>query len=135
MGKRHKQKATDLGLYMLRAHTRSVLTRYLYLSLQPARIGTSLSGRAFFGWVSIRPTRNFEHALIFVHDIEKCIGKLSSLDRDILTRIVIQEYTQAEAANLLGMSVRTICYKFPAALDALTEKLIEAELLILPDAA
>jgi DNA-directed RNA polymerase specialized sigma24 family protein len=50
----------------------------------------------------------------------------------MLSRIVLQEYTQAEAATLLGMSVRTISYKFPKALDSLTEKLLEADLLVLP---
>jgi DNA-directed RNA polymerase specialized sigma24 family protein len=50
----------------------------------------------------------------------------------MLSRIVLQEYTQAEAATLLGMSVRSICYKFPAALDRLTEKLLESGLLVLP---
>jgi hypothetical protein len=33
---------------------------------------------------------------------------------------------------LLGMSVRTVSYKFPLALDRLTEKLLEADLLVLP---
>jgi hypothetical protein len=31
------------------------------------------------------------------------------------------------------MCVRTVAYKFPAALDRLTEKLLEAGLLVLPD--
>jgi DNA-directed RNA polymerase specialized sigma24 family protein len=50
----------------------------------------------------------------------------------MLSRIVLQEYTQAEAATLLGMSVRAISYKLPQAVDRLTEKLMEAGLLILP---
>ena len=57
---------------------------------------------------------------------------MNSLDRKMLSRIVLQEYTQAEAASLLGMSVRTISYKFPQALDRLTEKLLESGLLVLP---
>lgn len=70
--------------------------------------------------------------MIFVLDVEKCLDKLGSLDRQMLSRIVLQEYTQAEAASLLGMSVRAISYKFPLALDRLTEKLLESDLLILP---
>jgi hypothetical protein len=50
----------------------------------------------------------------------------------MLCRIVLQEYTQVEAAVLIGMSVRAISYKFPQALDRLTEKLLESGLLILP---
>jgi DNA-directed RNA polymerase specialized sigma24 family protein len=84
------------------------------------------------GWCSSRPIRTFEDAVIFVLDIEKCLSQLGSLDRMLLSRIVLQEYTQAEAATLLGMSVRTVCYKFPQALDRLTEKLLESGLLVLP---
>ena len=59
-------------------------------------------------------------------------SQLGSLDRQMLCRIVLQEYTQVEAAVLIGMSVRAISYKFPQALDRLTEKLLESGLLILP---
>ena len=76
--------------------------------------------------------RTFEDAVIFVLDVESCLNKLGALDRQMLSRIVLQEYTQAEAAVLLGMSVRTISYKFPKALDRLTEKLLETGLLVLP---
>jgi DNA-directed RNA polymerase specialized sigma24 family protein len=81
---------------------------------------------------SSRPIRTFEDAVIFVLDMEKCLDQLGSLDRQMLSRIVLQEYTQAEAASLIGMSVRTVSYKFPMALDRLTEKLIERSLLVLP---
>ncbi len=50
----------------------------------------------------------------------------------MLSRIVLQEYTQAEAAMMLGMSVRAISYKLPQALDRLTEKLLTSGLLVLP---
>jgi len=77
--------------------------------------------------------KTFEDAVIFVMDIEQCINHLGSLDRELLSKIVIQEYTQVEAANLLGMSVRAVGYKFPEALDHLTEFLLASHLLILSD--
>ncbi len=45
----------------------------------------------------------------------------------MLNRIVLQEYTQAETASLLGMNVRTVCYRFPQAVDRLTEKLFRSQ--------
>jgi DNA-directed RNA polymerase specialized sigma24 family protein len=84
------------------------------------------------GWCSSRPIRTFEDAVIFVLDVERCLNQLGSLDRMMLSRIVLQEYTQAEAASLLGMAVRTVSYKFPRALDKLTEKLLASGLLVLP---
>lgn len=64
--------------------------------------------------------------------MEKCLEQLGILDRHLLSRIVLQEYTQAETAALLGMSTRAASYKFPQALDRLTEKLLELGLLVLP---
>jgi DNA-directed RNA polymerase specialized sigma24 family protein len=100
--------------------------------MQVGRAPSILGSPIGRGWVSSRPVKTFEDAVIFVLDVETCLDKLGSLDRQMLCRIVLQEYTQAEAANILGMSVRTISYKFPLALDRLTERLLTAGLLILP---
>jgi hypothetical protein len=115
-----------------RKHTEKMLRRYLYASMQVGRAPSVLGDSVGRGWVSSRPIRTFEDAVIFVLDMESCLTRLGSLDRQMLSRIVLQEYTQAEAATLLGMSVRTICYKFPQALDRLTQKLLDAGLLVLP---
>ncbi|MGA2890305.1 MAG: sigma factor-like helix-turn-helix DNA-binding protein [Terracidiphilus sp.] len=124
------EPVVSLGFY--RKHTESLLRRYLYASMQVGRAPNILGDSVGRGWCSSRPIRTFEDAVIFVLDVERCLHQLNSLDRMMLNRIVIQEYTQAEAASLLGMAVRTISYKFPAALDRLTEKLLESGLLILP---
>jgi hypothetical protein len=124
------QPPANLAFY--RRHTESLLRRYLYASMQVGRAPSLLSDPVSRGWASSRRIRTFEDAVIFVLDIEKCISHLGSLDREILSRIVLQEYTQAETAVLLGMAIRTISYKYPLAVDRLTEKLLAASLLILP---
>ena len=53
--------------------------------------------------------------------------------RQMISRILLQEYTQAETAVLLGISVRTIYIKLPQAIDRLTESLVESDLLTLPN--
>jgi DNA-directed RNA polymerase specialized sigma24 family protein len=116
-----------------RKHTEKMLRRYLYASMQVGRAPSILGDPIARGWVSSRPVRTFEDAVIFVLDIENCINQLGSLDRHLLCRIVIQEYTQTETASLLGMSVRTVSYKYPQAIDRLTEHLLEAGLLLLPE--
>jgi DNA-directed RNA polymerase specialized sigma24 family protein len=121
-----------VSLAFYRKHTENMLRRYLYASMQVGRAPSILGEPIARGWVSSRPVRTFEDAVIFVLDVETCLNQLGSLDRQMLCRIVIQEYTQAEAATLLGMSVRAICYKFPQAVDRLTEKLLETGLLVLP---
>ena len=109
-----------------------MLRRYLYASMLVGRAPEILSDSVGRGWVSSRPIRTFEDAVIFVLDVERCLDKLSRLDRQMLSRIVLQEYTQAETADLLGMGVRTVSYKFPQALDRLTRLLLDAGLLVLP---
>jgi hypothetical protein len=121
-----------VSLAFYRKHTEKMLRRYLYASMQVGRAPNILGDPIGRGWVSSRPVRTFEDAVIFVLDVETCVNHLGSLDRQMLCRIVIQEYTQAEAATLLGMSVRAVAYKFPQAIDRLTEKLLEAGLLVLP---
>jgi hypothetical protein len=122
----------DASLAFYRKHTESLLRRYLYASMQVGRAPSLLADSVGRGWVSSRPVRSFEDAVIFVLDVESCINKLGCLDRMILSRVVLQEYTQLEAAALLGMAGRTISYKFPRALDRLTELLLDAGLLVLP---
>jgi hypothetical protein len=121
-----------VSLAFYRKHTEKILRRYLYASMQVGRAPAILSEPVGRGWASSRPVRTFEDAVIFVLDVERCLDRLGSLDRQILSRVVLQEYTQAEAAVLLGMSVRTISSKFPDALDRLTERLLETGLLVLP---
>ena len=116
-----------------RKHTENMLRRYLYASMQVGRSPSILGDSVGRGWCSSRPIRTFEDAVIFVLDMESCLDRLEELDRQMLYRVVLQEYTQAETAALLGMSVRTVCYKLPQAVDRLTEKLLQAGLLVVPD--
>jgi hypothetical protein len=124
--------APDISVAFYRKHTESLLRRYLYASMQVGRTPSILGDPVARGWASSRPVRTFEDAIIFVLDVEKCLNQLGSLDRQLLSRIVLQEYTQAETATLLGMCVRTVSYKFPQAVDRLTEKLLQSGLLVLP---
>jgi DNA-directed RNA polymerase specialized sigma24 family protein len=109
-----------------------MLRRYLYASMQVGRAPSILGEPVARGWASSRPVRTFEDVVIFVLDMEKCLDQLNSLDRQLLSRIVLQEYTHAEVSTLLGMSTRSVCSRLPQAIDRLTEKLLDAGLLVLP---
>lgn len=126
------EKESRTGLAFYRKHTEKMLRRYLYASMQVGRAPSILGEPIGRGWVSSRPVRTFEDAVIFVLDVEACLNRLDSLDRQMLSRIVLQEYTQAEAADMLGISLRSVTSKYPQALDRLTEKLLDAGLLLLP---
>ena len=116
-----------------RKHTERMLYRYLYASMQVGRTPSILDENVGRGWVSSRKVRTFEDALIFVLDVERCLNRLPTLDRQIISRVLIQQFTHAETAEFMGMSVRSISVKLPQAIDRLTEMLVEKDLLILSD--
>ena len=124
-----QQKGPSVSLAFYRKHTESLLRRYLYVSMQVGRTPSVMHEPMERGNVSSRRLRTFEDAVVFVLDVEACMGKLSALERLILNRMVLQEYTQSETAALLGMSVRAVSYKLPIALDRMTETLLEYGLL------
>jgi RNA polymerase sigma factor (sigma-70 family) len=126
------EAAPGVSLAFYRKHTEKTLRRYLYASMLVGRAPAILGEPIGRGWVSSRKVKTFEDAVIFVLDIENCLKKLGHVDQAILSRMVLQEYTQEETAAMLGVSVRTISSKYKKALDSLTELLLHAGLLILP---
>jgi hypothetical protein len=54
------------------------------------------------------------------------------IDREILSKVVLQEYTQTETAVLLGIGARHMTNRFAVALDRLSEKLLQSGLLVVP---
>lgn len=116
-----------------RKHTENLLRRYLYASTQVGRSPDLLGESVGRGWVSSRRVKTFEDALIFVLDVERCLRCLPGIERQLISRIILQEYTQAETAVLLGISTRTITTRLPQAIDRLTQNLVTCGLLVLPD--
>lgn len=125
--------AASGGIAFYRRHTEKMLKRYLCASMLVGRAPSLLGDPVGRGWASSRPVRTFEDSVIFVLDMERCLDKLDWLDRQILGKVVLQDYTQTETAGLLGMSVRTMSFRLPEALDRLTQILLAADLLVLPD--
>jgi hypothetical protein len=123
----------DICFAFYRKHTEKMLRRYLYASMLVGRAPAILSEPIGRGWVSSRRVKTFEDAVIFVLDVERCLDRLGEVDRSLLSRIALQEYTHSETAKLLGCSLRAISYKYPLALDRLTELLSKAGLLVLPN--
>jgi DNA-directed RNA polymerase specialized sigma24 family protein len=72
---------------------------------------------------------NFEDAVIFLFDIEKCLKRLDPFGRELIARIALQEYTQEETAQLIGHSVRTIVRKYAETIDTLSRIFLDLELL------
>jgi DNA-directed RNA polymerase specialized sigma24 family protein len=119
----------DPGLWIYRQRTAGVLQRYFRLSLEIGRL-PSVLGREFFRTrFNQRQNVSFENAVIFVHDVERCLEKLDVFSQEVLVWVVLQGYSQEEASRLLGCARRTVMRHLPEALDRLSEILLEARLL------
>ena len=119
--------ASSLAFY--RRYTELLLRRYMQVSLRMGRVPSALGNCVFRGRVSSRQVQSFEDAVIFVYDVERCMKQLSPEEKELIARIALQEYTQTEAAELTGQSLRTVVRKYGDAVDRLTGIFLEKELL------
>ena len=128
----HRLPAPVNTLAFYRKQTQKILRRYLCSSMLVGRMPTIFKEPFQHGWASHCPVETFEDSVIFVLDMEKCLDRLSALDRVLISRIVLQEYSMGETALLLNRSERLISRRFGEAIDHLTEILLETGILRLP---
>ncbi len=112
-----------------RRRTVAMLRRYMRYAIETGRL-PSVLGREFFrAKVTSYTVVTFEDRVIFVHDMEMCLARLDEFSRRVLSRVVLQEYEQEEAAHLLGCTRMTVHRKLVEALDRLKDILLEVGLL------
>jgi len=124
-----RPQAEGASLTAYRGRTMGLLRRYFRMSLDIGRL-PSLLGREFFrARVTSYHVHSFEDVVILVHDVERCLDRLDEFARELVARVVLQEYTWDEAAVLMGCSRRTVARRFPRTLDRLSEIFLEVGLL------
>ena len=112
-----------------RKRTILMLRKYMQYSIETGRL-PSLLGREFFrAKVTTYTVATFEDRVIFVHDMETCLGRLDEFSRQLIGRHVLQEHDRWATARLLNCSEKTVRRMTPLALDMLTEILLEVGLL------
>jgi hypothetical protein len=124
---RSAKPPAELAFY--RKYTEGMLRRYMYRSMEIGRVPSLLGDFSFRGKSSSRKAYTFEDSVIFVHDVERCLVRLNPVERELVGRIALQEYTLAETAELTGMSVRTVVRRYTEALDRLTQVFLHRKLL------
>jgi hypothetical protein len=117
------------SLAFYRRYTELLLRRYMQVSMRMGRVPSILGSCMFRGKVSSYRIHTFEDAVIFVYDIEKCLKQLDAEDTELIARIALQEYTQSEAAELTGQSLRSVVRKYGDAVDGLTKIFLDKNLL------
>jgi hypothetical protein len=122
-----EKPAVELAFY--RKYTEAMLRRYLRISIQAGRVPSLLGRELFQGNVTSYRMHSFEDGVIFCFDVEKRLGRLTVMNQQLIKRIGLQEYTQGEAAGMLGLSLRNCIRQYGYALDQLTEMFLEAGML------
>ena len=117
----------ELAFY--RKYTEALLRRYQRVSVEVGRVPSVMGREMFRGHASSYKMTTFEDGIVFCIDVERCIARLRKEDQRIVQRVALQAYTQAEAAPLLGISLRTCVQRYAQAIDRLTEMFLAGRLL------
>lgn len=119
----------DPNLWLYRQRTLRMLRHYMRLSVEVGRL-PSLLGREFFRTrVTSYTSTTFEDLVIFVHDVERTLGKLTESDQRLIARLVFEDHTQRETGDHMGWTERTVQRRFFEAVDMVSEIFLAGGLL------
>jgi hypothetical protein len=119
----------DPDIWLYRKKTTALLRRYMRWSLEAGRVPSLLGRELFRSKISVFTATTFEARVIFLHDIERCLDRLQGFDRQLIARVVLQEYDHEAAARMLRCTRRTLERRLPELLDELSDNLLRADLL------
>lgn len=125
----HLLLTPDPDLWLYRERTLALLKRYLRISIEVGRLPSILGRELFRSKVTSYRMSSFEDGVIFVHDVERALGRLEQFSQQVIALVVFQECTQEETAEALQCGRRTVCREFPAAVDRISEIFLEGGLL------
>ena len=117
----------ELSFY--RKYTEGLLRRYVQMTMEAGRVPSMLGRSVLGGRASSYRIHAFDDAVNFRLDVEKCLRQLDTTEFEVVRRVAMLEYTQAEAAALIGICLRTCVGRYGRAMDKLTGILLEVRLL------
>jgi DNA-directed RNA polymerase specialized sigma24 family protein len=125
----HSDWNQDPNIWLYRKKTAALLQRYMRWSLDAGRVPSLLGRELFRARMTAYTATTFEARVIFLHDVERCLDRLGSFDREIIARVVLQEHDNRQAARILHCTSRTIERRLAEVLDGLSEAFLKAQLI------
>ncbi len=119
----------DPDIWIYRKKTTALLRRYMRWSLEAGRVPSLLGRELFRARINSYTATTFEARVIFLHDVEGCLDRLQDFDRQLIARVVLQEYDHEAAAHLLQCARRTVSRRLPELIDELSGAVLKAEML------
>jgi hypothetical protein len=126
---RQQEMDREEDLRRYRGRTVKLLRRYMRLAIEAGRLPSGLGSAFFRTGVTAYRVVTFEDRVIFVRDMEICLEKLDDMSREILARYVLQGHDLTDTAKLMHGTTRTTRRNIPAAIDGLSEILLNMGLL------
>ena len=120
---------TELDMWPYRDRTVALLKRYARASVEVGRLPSLLGRECFRARVSSYPMTSFEDIVIFVHDMDTVLQRLSPFQQRLIAMNVLEEYSLIEVARLLPCPLRTVEREVPDALDVLSRAFLESGLI------
>jgi hypothetical protein len=120
---------SDPDIWLYRKKTTALLRRYMRWSLEAGRLPSLLGRELFRAKITAFTATTFEARVIFLHDVEKCLDRLKSFDRQLVARVMLQEYDHESAARILQCTRRTLERRLPELIDELSDSLLRSNLL------
>jgi hypothetical protein len=123
------QDAPEISLY--RRYTKNILQRYFRCSIElgrlPAPLGKGLGFLRAKG--SAYKLSSFEDTAVFVCDVEKCLTELNQFEQAVIHRMVLQDFSEFETADLLRCARSTVADRYRCALDKLSATFLSRGIL------
>jgi DNA-directed RNA polymerase specialized sigma24 family protein len=120
---------TELDMWPYRDRTVALLKRYARASVEVGRLPSLLGRECFRARVSSYPMTSFEDIVIFVHDMDTVLQRLSPFQQRLIAMNILEEYSLIEVARLLPCPLRTVEREVPDALDVLSRAFLESGLI------
>jgi hypothetical protein len=133
-GARAQEARADTGntradALFFRAQTMAIVRHFFEISCQIGRL-PSILGREFFrAKVSHHGIPSFEEQALFVHDVERAMGRLNEQDSELVSMVGLFQYSMDDVAFMLGCSRGWVTQHYADAVDRLAELFLEAGLL------
>ncbi len=120
---------TQIDLWPYRDRTVALLKRYARASVEVGRLPSLFGRECFRSRVTSYSLTSFEDIVIFVHDVDRALGRLDSFHQRLLAMNILEEFSLPEVARLLRCPLRTVEREVPEALDTLSAMFLEGGLL------
>jgi hypothetical protein len=119
----------DPDIWLYRKKTIALLRRYMQWSLEAGRVPSLLGRELFRAKISSYSATTFEARVIFLHDVERCLERMQSFDRQLIARVLLQEHDHEAAARMLQCTRKTLERRLPQLIDELSENLLRSDLM------